>query len=65
MSFSHDQGDVRGVSHVLGDGSGGGGRVASAIFKVVRGASAMFKLMEGGEGRQPWEGGEGRQPCSS
>ena len=39
---SHVQGDVRGVSHVQGDGRGGG-----------IGASAMFKPMGGGEGRQP------------
>ena len=37
---SHVQGGVRGVSHVQGDGRG-------------RGVSAMFKVMAGGEGRQP------------
>ena len=39
---SHVQGHVRSVSHVQGNGRGGGG-----------GASAMFKPMGGGEGRQP------------
>ena len=45
------------VSHVQGDDKGVGVR-----------ASAMFKVMEGGERRQPysklWVGSEGRQPCS-
>ena len=35
---------MRGVSHVQGDGRGGGGG---------DGASAMFKPMGGGEGRLP------------
>ena len=31
----------------------GGGTWTPAMFKVMRGASAGFKVMGGGEGRQP------------
>ena len=44
---------LRGVSHVQGDGGGGG-----------RGASAMFKMMTKGVRGVSHVQGDGRQPCS-
>ena len=60
---SHVQGDVRGVSHVMAGGEGGVSHVQADGRGF--GASAMFNVMAGGEGRQPCSRGcEGRQPCS-